>query len=139
MDTNRIWSNAEQLKSLTGLSKDEAEDLIVDFTSSLDTMKRSSKSNGGRPPKYDTKGILIMLMMYYRHYITYEAIGALFDLNGSNVKRWVDDAEKALRSSLAKKNLSHLVPKDPSKRLRRALTPAEKSISMALNSLSEGR
>ena len=104
MDTNRIWNNSEQLKSLTGLSKDEAEDLIVDFSSALESIKKKSNMPGGRPPKYDAKGILIMLMMYYRHYITYEAIGALFDLNGSNIKRWVDDAEKSLRVSLAKKN-----------------------------------
>jgi Helix-turn-helix of DDE superfamily endonuclease len=39
----------------------------------------------GRPFKLDVKDRLLMLLVYYRLYITYTLAGFLFDLNQSNI------------------------------------------------------
>jgi len=139
MDLNRIWANENQLKALTGLTKIEADDLLIAFRDEIKLRNSQKRGPGGRPPKLDTKGIFIMLMMLYRHYISIEALGAIFNLNASNVKRWLDDAQGILKEILKKKNFSHLiVPKDQRK-LRKPLNSTEKSILMGLNNLFAGQ
>ena len=80
-----------------------------------------------------------MLMMFYRHYISMEALGALFNLNDSNVKRWSNDAQGMLKKVLKKKNYSHLIVPDHKRKSRKPLNDTEKSILMGLNNLSAGR
>jgi len=135
MDTARIWSNSSQLKALTGLEMDEAKELVENFRCELSCMGHVHGTLGGRPPKHSPEGIFLMLMMYYRHYLTLEALGALFDLNDSNVKRWITDSENALRQILEKKSLSHLIAKPPSKSSLKSSHARKNSISMALNNL----
>ena len=109
MDVARIWSNEKQLHALTGMTKNEASEILPVFEEELKNLGRLNSASGGRPSKLDSKGILLMLLMFYRHYDTLEALGAMFNLSDSNVKRWIDSSEKALKTTLVKKNLSHLI------------------------------
>ena len=139
MDVYRIWHNENQLHALTGLTKKEAEDIFTSFKEEFEARESGFKGPGGRPKKLETKSIFVMLMMFYRHYISMEALGALFDLNDSNVKRWSDDAQGMLKKVLKKKNYSHLIVPDHKRKSRKPLNDTEKSILMGLNNLFAGR
>lgn len=116
MDVKRIWSNEKQLHALTGLKLIEANDLFSAFQNEMKIKKENAKGPGGRVPKLNDKEIFVMLLMFFRHYISMDALGALFNLDDSNVKRWIDEAQSMLYSLLKKKNYSHLlVPKTPLK------------------------
>ena len=119
MDVDRIWLNENQLHALTGLTKKEAEDIFTSFNEEFEARESEFKGPGGRPKKLETKSIFVMLMMFYRHYISMEALGALFDLNDSNVKRWSDDAQGMLKKVLKKKNYSHLIVPDHKRKSRK--------------------
>lgn len=136
MDIDRIWANENQLHALTGLTIIEAQDLLSAFQEALTQQESDKTGAGGRPPKLNMKGAFVMLMMFFRHYITLEAVGALFDLDNSNVKRRIDQAQKTLRLILKKKNFSHLIVANQKRLSRKPLNSSEKSILTALNSLS---
>lgn len=139
MDIVRIWNNESQLKALTGLSKLEMSEIMADFEEGLISRSNGARGSGGRPPKLDSKGIVLMLMMFYRHYLTLEAIAALFDLDDSNVKRWLDTSEEILYGVLEKKSLLHLIARSKGKKPENHFRGRARSISMALNSRSEGQ
>jgi len=133
MDITRIWSNDKQLQTLTGLEKNEAIEILAMFESEVKSQGRMEFQKTGRPAKLDTKGVLVMLMMFYRHYITLEALGALFNLSDSNVKRWLDSSEEILRSVLEKKSLSHLIAPNQKLISKEPLSDLRKSTLMALS------
>ena len=139
MDVDRIWNHENQLHALIGLTKVEAEDIFKSFKEEFEARERQFKGPGERPKRLDTRGIFVMLLMYYRHYISMEALGALFNLNDSNVKRWSDDAQRMLKEVLKKKNYSHLIVPDHKKKSRKSLNDTEKSILMGVNNLFAGR
>ncbi|MER5175179.1 MAG: transposase family protein [Candidatus Nitrosocosmicus sp.] len=47
--------------------------------------KRERKAGAGRPFKLDTRNRFLMLLVYFRLYITYTLAGFLFDLDQSNI------------------------------------------------------
>ena len=52
----------------------------------------------GRPPfKLDLKDRFLMLLVYYRLYITYTLTGFLFDLDQSNICRDIQKIERLIR------------------------------------------
>ena len=110
------------------------------FEYSSKNLKEDEKSknavNEGRPPKLDNKALFMMLMIFYRHYPTFELLAFMFELNVSNVKRWIVRCELTLKSVLAKKNFSHLIVPNHDLKSREPLSDAGKSILMALNNLS---
>lgn len=111
MNIGRVWDSEKQLKSITGLSKSEVGEIIEDLKFELQALGRFNTERGGRPSKLDIKGNFLMVMLHFRHYLPFEAIGAIFDLDESNVKRWIDDTEDALSKVLEKKSLLHLLPR----------------------------
>ena len=134
MDIFRIWNNESQLRALTGLTKQEADDILPDFEIEMQARGHLNSGTRGRPAKLDSKGVLVMTMMFYRTYMTLEGLAALFNLNNSNVKRWTDSAQIAIKIVLEKKSLSHLIAPNQKKKSPEHLTDIGKSISMALNS-----
>ena len=109
MDVQRILNNEKQLTSLTGLTFDMLEEILPEFKLELQKMGHLNSQKIGRPSKLGINGVILLLMMHIRHYMPFDAIGALFDLDDSNAKRWIDDSVKALKSILEKKNLHHLI------------------------------
>ncbi len=54
----------------------------------------------GRHFKLDTRDRFLMLLVYYRLYITYALVGFLFDLDQSNVYRGIQKIESLIRQCL---------------------------------------
>jgi hypothetical protein len=61
---------------------------------------RERKAGGGRPFKLDVKDRFLLLLVYYRLYITYTLAGFLFDLDQSNICRDIQKIEKLIRQCL---------------------------------------
>ena len=55
---------------------------------------RERRVGAGRPFKLDVKDRFIMLIVYYRLYITYTLAGFLFDLDQSNICRDIQKIEE---------------------------------------------
>ena len=62
--------------------------------------ERKRNIGAGRPFKLDVKDRFLMLLVYYRLYITYTLSGFLFDLNQSNVCRNIQKIESLVRQCL---------------------------------------
>ena len=86
------------LKSFTGLTVQEFNDIYdkeISNKYSKHEIHRLSKRRkdrerdigAGRPFKLDLENRFLMLLVYYRLYITYTLAGFLFDLNQSNFCR----------------------------------------------------
>ena len=58
---------------------------------------RERKFGAGRPFKLDVRDRFLMLLVYYRLYITYTLTGFLFDLDQSNVCRDMQKIERLVR------------------------------------------
>ncbi len=61
---------------------------------------RERSVGAGRPFKLDAKDRFLMLLVYYRLYITYTLAGFLFDLNQSNICRDIQKIEGLVRQCL---------------------------------------
>lgn len=61
---------------------------------------RKRNVGAGRPFKLDLKDRFLMLLIYYRLYITYTLAGFLFDLDQSNICRDIQKIEKLIRQCL---------------------------------------
>jgi hypothetical protein len=97
-------------KSFTGLSVQEFDDIYnkqITKKYTKQEIKRLSKGKerkrdigAGRPFKLDVKDRCIMLLVYYRLYITCTLAGILFDLNQSNICRNIQKIESLVRQCL---------------------------------------
>jgi hypothetical protein len=72
----------------------------------------------GRPFKLDLENRFLMLLVYYRLYITYTLAGFLFDLDQSNVYRDIQKIENLIRKCLP-------IPQKIYKLTKRLQTPEE--------------
>ena len=81
----------------------------------LSNRKRKRDVGAGRPFKLKVKERFVMLLVYYRLYITYTLSGFLFDLDQSNVYRDISMLEPLIKLCVP-------LPKKLYKRTRRART-----------------
>ena len=94
-------------KSFTGLTVQEFDVIynkeIIKRYSNYELKRLSKRKNrkrdigAGRPFKLDVKDRFLMLLVYYRLYITYTLAGFLFDLDQSNICRDIQKIEKLIR------------------------------------------
>ena len=106
----RLSRKPSLFKSFTGLSVQEFDDIYDKKLAKKYTkyeIQRLSKGKdrernvgAGRPFKLDVKGRFLMLLIYYRLYITYTLSGFLFDLDQSTVCRDIQKIEKLIRNCL---------------------------------------
>ncbi len=61
---------------------------------------REKRIGAGRPFKLDLKNRFLMLLVYYRLYITYTLAGFLFDLDQSNICRDIQKIEGLIRECI---------------------------------------
>lgn len=97
-------------KSFTGLSVQEFNDIYdkeISKTYAKHEIQRLSKRKdrkrdmgAGRPFKLHLRDRFLMLLIYYRLYITYTLAGFLFDLDQSNICRDIQKIEKLIRQCL---------------------------------------
>ena len=62
--------------------------------------ERKRDTGAGRPFKLDLRNRFLMLLIYYRLYITYTLAGFLFDLDQSNICRNIQKIESLVRQCL---------------------------------------
>src|SRR3954447_2015189 len=79
---------------------------------------RERETGAGRPFKLDIKDRFLMLLVYYRLYITYTLAGYLFDLDQSNICRDIQKIEKLIRECVP-------IPQKIYKITKRLKTPEE--------------
>jgi hypothetical protein len=137
IDVKNIWKTEKNLKIATGLSIEEADELVAEFENEMKIQKSLTTTTGGRPAKLDFRDVFLMFMLFYRHYVTFELLGLLFEVDGSTAKRSVSDSERIIKDILEKKSLSHLIAQSQEANSRPPLSSAGKYISMVLNSRSE--
>ena len=97
-------------KSFTGLTLQEFDDIYdKEITKRyrnhelkrLSKRKNRERSIGaGRPFKIDVKNRILMVLVYYRLYITYTLSGFLFDLDQSNICRDIQKIESLIKQCL---------------------------------------
>jgi len=88
---DRLSKKPLLFKSFTGLTVQEFDDIynkeITKRYSNYELKRLSKRKNrkrdigAGRPFKLDVKDRFLMLLVYYRLYITYTLVGFLFDLD----------------------------------------------------------
>jgi hypothetical protein len=107
----RLSKKSLLFKSFTGLSVQQFDNIykkeITKRYFNYEIKRLSSKRKNrkrdigaGRPFKLDLKNRCIMLLVYYRLYITYTLAGFLFDLDQSNICRDIQKIEKLIRGCL---------------------------------------
>src|SRR6476659_414680 len=108
---NRLSKKPLLFKSFTGLTVQEFNDIYKkEIVKRYDKyeIQRLSKRNkdrernigAGRPFKLDLKNRFLMLLVYYRLYITYTLTGFLFDLDQSSTCRDIQKIEGLIRLCL---------------------------------------
>ena len=136
MDILAIWNTENKLRAATGLSRAEADELLIDFSEKIDHLEQQKKKSGGRLNKYPPLNFFLVMLFQLRHHVTFEVLGFMFELDPSNAKRRFESTESMVKDILSQKKLSHLVrPKPTKKELEARLTPTQRSLSMALNNL----
>ena len=82
-------------RRITGMSKEVFDSLLRILSVAL----VNKHKKGGRNPDLEIEYILLAALEYWREYRTYAAIGADFDLDESNIYRWIRWCEKVLMQS----------------------------------------
>ena len=108
MSYARLSKRPLLFRSFTGLEISEFDSICVDIESRyskyqrkrLSKRKRQRSIGAGRPFKLKTKERFLMLLVYYRLYITYTLSGFLFDLDQSNVCRDICMLEPLVKLSV---------------------------------------
>ena len=104
MDIHAIWNSEKKLRAATGLSRAEADELLIDFSEKINCIEQQKKKSGGRPNKYPPLNFFLMMMFQLRHHVTFEVLGFMFELDPSNAKRRFESTESIVKDILAKKN-----------------------------------
>ena len=114
-------------KSFTGLTVQEFDEIYEEIAKRYDKheIKRLSKrknrersTGAGRHFKLDVKNRFLMLLVYYRLYITYTLTGFLFDLDQSNICRDIQKIERLIRKCVP-------IPQKINNITKRLKTPSE--------------
>jgi hypothetical protein len=126
MSYRRLCKKPLLFRSLTGLTVPEFDQISTEMDSKyeeyerrrLSKRKRKRDVGAGRPFKLKPRERLLMLLVYYRLYITYALSGFLFDLDQSNVFRDLTILESLLKECIP-------LPKKIYKRTKRLRTIEE--------------
>ena len=118
----RLFKRPLLFRSFTGLTVSEFDSIYIEIESKYneherrrrlsDRKKRQRDVGAGRPFKLKAKERFLMLLIYYRLYITFTLSGFLFDLDQSNVCRDISILEPLVKECIP-------LPKKLYKRTRR--------------------
>lgn len=126
LNYRRLSGKPSIFRSFTGLEVPEFDSLYVELESTYDEYEekrlsrrdRKRRIGAGRPFKLPLKDRFLMLLMYYRLYITSTLTGFLFDLDQSNVLKNIRILERPVKECIP-------LPKKLYERARRARTMEE--------------
>lgn len=104
----KLSKKPKQFLSFTGVTLQQFDTILQDVKKKyrstektrLSKRKRQRKIGAGHPFDLSIEDKLVMLLVYYRLYITCELAGYLFDLDQSNVNRNIRYLEPAIKQSL---------------------------------------
>ena len=104
----KLAKKPKQFQSFTGIGLEQFDFLSSEIEKEykrteakrLSGRKRERKIGTGRKFAFPVRDRLVMLLVYYRMYITYELAGHLFSLDQSNVCRDIRYMEPAVRGSI---------------------------------------
>jgi hypothetical protein len=107
-NNTKLSKKPKQFLSVTGLtvpqfdylSKEIQKQYKTTETKRLSKKKRQRDIGAGRHFNHSIKDRILMLLMYYRMYTTYDMLGMIFDLNKSNVMRDIRYLEPAVKCSI---------------------------------------
>ncbi len=106
----KLAKKPKQFLSITGLTVPQFDSLSKEIQKQYKTteVKRLSKNRkreigAGRKFDHSIKNRILMLLMYYRMYTTYDMLGMIFDLDKSNVMRDIKYLEPAIKQSIPAK------------------------------------
>lgn len=116
VNINKAFGNNRLMKSVTGMSTREFEQLSADFGKELEKDKQSRykkglkkgdrqrKPGGGRKGNLKTlEQKLFFVLFYFKCYPTFDLLGFLFDLNRSNSLRAIQRLTNILEKTLGRK------------------------------------
>lgn len=101
---SRLRKNPQIFRRLTGISVEKFDEILKKLEPKYEAwkkkrvlrMKRKRKEGGGRKRNLALEDRLLMLLMYYRVYVTHAFLGFLFEIDDSNVGRNMNPLEKFL-------------------------------------------
>ena len=104
----KLAKKPKQFLSITGLTVPQFDSLSKEIKKNYKTTEQKRLSKGkrereiGAGHKFDLslKDRILMFMMYYRMYTTYDMLGMIFDLDKSNVMRNIRYLEPAMKQSI---------------------------------------
>ena len=102
--TERLKNSPQMFRNLTGISPEEFAKLLTELTPRYDEWNIARLSKTTRPREIGAGGKfalsledrLLMLLMYYRCYMTHAFLGFLFGIDDSNVGRNMKPLERLL-------------------------------------------
>lgn len=114
MDLNQVLRNAGIIRTLTGLTLEEFNDLVPAFTQVWEEHTRRNwighqrqRAKGAGPQgQLDTPGKkLLFILFYFRHYPVQEVLGALFGFNQPQANKWIMRLTPLLQRALRRELL----------------------------------
>lgn len=103
----KLARKPKQFLSVTGLTVEQFDSLSKEITKNYKNTEQKRLSQNrqrkiGAGHKFDLplKDRILMLLMYYRMYTTYDMLGMIFDLDKSNVQRDIKYLEPAVKHSI---------------------------------------
>ena len=109
---NKIKKKPTTFNSLFGVSVSQFEEILLKTTPAWNKRVLSKYKRPGRPYDHPLEDMILMLLLYYRSYITQEFVGYLFDLDKSRVCRIIQKLEPILATVMAISKRKHLSKKD---------------------------
>jgi len=108
LNCSKLSKKSKMFRTFTGLTLDEFNNLYAEIegqypkheTKRLDRKNRKRAIGAGRKFKLDLIDRVLMLLVYYRLYITCFLPGFLFDLDQSNVHRNVKYVEPLIKACI---------------------------------------
>jgi hypothetical protein len=101
---NKIKKSAQLFRRFTGITVEKFDEIMKELKPKYDewnkqrlnNKNRKRKIGGGNKFKLSLEEKLLMLLMYYRLYVTHEFLGFIFDIDDSNVGRDIKPLAKLL-------------------------------------------
>lgn len=103
MNVEKAWESDKHLRTITGLARPAAEQLLEDFIVEVKKDRPEKRGPEGRPRALSDKECFVLFMMHIRHYDTIEKLALIFDIGNATVDRTIKEAEEAIRRILQNK------------------------------------
>lgn len=97
----KIRNNPKTFHRLFGITPSECEGILVKLDPLWKNRIRETNKRPGRNYKLDLADMLLMLLLYYRSYMTQRFVGTLFEIDDSRVCRIIKTLEPLLASVTA--------------------------------------